>query len=501
MRFAILSMLRQNKSMKRLLFVIYNVDFVDNFGICVLSAVAKKCGWEVYFEVFNIITIGTVFKSIKPSIVCYSAMSTDADIYIKINNFVKSKYEFTSIMGGPHPTFFPDVINNEGIDYICRGEGELAFEEFLNKYAKGENCDDIENFNSKRKINPLRNYIEDIDTIPMPDRSLIFEKTELKYSPLKTFMTSRGCPFSCSYCYNEALKSEYKGKGKFVRFHSPERVVAEICVVRGKYPLKIIKFEDDLFGANKVWLEKFTKIYKKEVGIPFNCLQRLDIINRESLLLLKEANCVSITAPIDSGSKRIREDILKRDMSLTNEEIRKKFEMIKSMGINVFSSCIIGAPTSTLEDEMLGVELHVDGKVNFAMASILTPFPKTSIWHYCKDNGLLGEEAKDKVASILSRSSLRGFTEKEKDIQWNLATLYPAIIQFSFLRRCLLWVVQHTKPKAIYTLVNVFVKGYLMSKYIYPFKGDWGIRIKMLIKAIRIEVNRMLGRSDKRIDL
>lgn len=488
--------------MKRVLFIVYSIDFVDNFGICILSAVAKKCGWEVFFEVFNRKTIDNVFKDIKPSIVCYSAMSTDADIYIKINNFLKSKYSFTSIMGGPHPTFFPDVIYEKGIDYICRGEGELAFEEFLNKYAKGESCDDIENFASKQKINPLRNYIADLDSIPMPDRSLIFEKSDLKYSPLKTFMASRGCPFSCSYCYNEALKSEYKGKGKFVRFHSPERVIAEICEVRKKYPIKIIKFEDDLFGVNKTWLEEFTKLYKQEVGPPFNCLQRLDIINRESLMLLKEANCVSITAPIDSGSERIREDIFKRNMRLTNEEIRKKIDMIKSMGMNVFSSCIIGAPTSTFEDEMLGVELHVEAKVNFAMASILTPFPKTSIWHYCKSNGLLNEESnKDNFSSILARSSLKGFTEKEKDIQWNLATLYPAIIQFSLLRRYLLWIVQHTKPKALYCLVNVLVKGYLMSKYIYPFRGDWRIRIRMLVKAIHIDVNRMLGRCDELIDL
>lgn len=487
--------------MKRVLFIVYNVDFIDNFGICILSAVAKKCGWEVYFEVFNKHTIDSVFKNIKPSLVCYSAMSTDADMYIKINKFLKSKYEFISIMGGPHATFFPDVINEDGIDFICKGEGELAFEEFLNRYAKGEGCDDIENFSSKRKINPLRNYISDIDTIPMPDRALIFENTVLKYYPLKTFMTSRGCPFSCSYCYNDAVKSEYKGKGKIVRVHSPERIIAEINEVRSKYLLKIIKFEDDLFGVNKTWLEKFTKLYKKEVGLPFNCLQRLDTINRDSLMLLKEANCVSITAPIDAGSQRIREEILERGMRLTNNEILNKIYMAKSMGLNVFSSCIIGAPTSTFEDELLGIKLHVESKVDFAMASILTPFPKTSIWRFCHDNGLLEENAENKCGSILQRSVLKGFTEKEKDIQWNLATLYPAIIKISFLRQFLLFIAQHTRPKAMYSLINVLVKGYLMSRYIYPFKGSWSIRLKMLIKAIHIEGNRMLGRPDRAIDI
>ncbi len=487
--------------MRRVLFIGYSVDFVDNFGICLLSAVAKRCGWGVHFEIFDKKTIDVVFKELSPDLVCYSAMSTDADVYLRVNNYLKSRYVFTSIMGGPHPTFFPEVINEEGIDYICRGEGELAFEEFLAAYAGGRSCDDIDNFCSKRKVNPLRNYIEDLDALPLPDRGLIYDKTEIGRYPLKTFMSSRGCPFSCSYCYNDAIKAEYRGKGRFVRTHSPERIIAEIDEVRSRYPLKIIKFEDDLFGVNKAWLEKFSKLYKKEVGLPFNCLQRLDIINRESLMLLKEANCVSITAPIDSGSKRIREEILRRGMRLTNEEIRKKITMAREIGLRIFSSCIVGSPTSTMADEMLGVELHVDSKVDFAMASILTPFPRTTIWNYCEERGLLADDVSSKFGSILKRSTLKGFTEKEKDIQWNLATLYPAIIEFRFLRKLLLFFVTHSKPNIVYSLVNVFVKGYLMSKSIYPFKGSMSVKIRMLIKALGIEVNRMMGRPDRTIDL
>lgn len=487
--------------MKKVLFIGYSVDFIDNFGICILGAVAKKCEWEVFFEIFDKKTIDRVFKNISPDLVCYSAMSTDADVYIKINNYLKSRYEFTSIMGGPHPTFFPEVIDEEGIDYICRGEGELAFEEFLKKFADGQDCDDIDNFCSKRKANPLRNYIEDLDSLPLPDRALIYDKTEIRYYPLKTFMSSRGCPFSCSYCYNDALKAEYRGKGKFVRVHSPERVITEINDVRSRYPLKIIKFEDDLFGVNKVWLEKFSRLYKKEVGLPFNCLQRLDMINKDSLMLLKEANCVSITAPIDSGSKRIREEVLRRGMRLTNEEICNKITMARDMGLKFFSSCIIGSPTSTLDDEMLGVELHVDSKVDFAMASILTPFPRTTIWKSCEEKGLLAEDKSTKFGSILKRSTLKGFTDKEKDIQWNLATLYPAIIEFAFTRKFLLYLVRHSKPNVLYSFVNVLVKGHLMSKSIYPFKGSMGIKVKMLLKALNIEVNRMLGKPDKAINI
>ena len=139
---------------KNILFVIYAVDFIDNFGIAMLSAVAKKCGWHTFLEVFHKNTIDDTMARIQPNLVCYSVMSSDADIYAEINRRLKSRHDFVSIMGGPHPTFFPNFIHEDGVDFICRGEGEKAFATFLEKYERGESCEDVPNFATKQQANP-----------------------------------------------------------------------------------------------------------------------------------------------------------------------------------------------------------------------------------------------------------------------------------------------------------------------------------------------------------
>lgn len=481
---------------RNLLFILHTVDFIDNFGIAILSAVARKAGWNPRLVWFNKKTIHEVFRETAPDVVCYSAMSSDAELYLAINNYLKASYSFVSIMGGAHPTFFPEVIERPGLDYICRGEGELAFAEFLDCLARGESPDGVANIGTKQAINPLRPLIADLDAIPLPDRGLMFDASELRYSPLKTFMTSRGCPFSCSYCYNNALKQEYKGLGSYVRLHSVDRVITEIQQIRSKYPLAFIKFEDDLFAYKTSWLETFVKAYKREVNLPFNCLQRIDLCNEKRFRLLKEAGCVSISLSIDSGNKRIRNEVLHRQMRLENSEIQARIHQIKQAGLNVMTSTILGVPTATYADELAGVALNAASHVDFAGAPILLPFPRTGIWNFCNDHGYLSKDPEDSFGSIQKTSSLQCFTEREKARQWNLSVFYPAIVKFPLLRKPLLLLVDKSPPLRFYAVVHVLVKAFLMSRYIYPFSGNYWNKIKWLGKALRIEVARMLGKQD-----
>ena len=94
---------------KTLAFVINQVDFVENLGIPFLSATAKQLGWHVELFVFDQDTIDEEMRRVKPDLIGYSVMSSDADSFLYINNYLKNRYDFISIMGGPHPTYFPDV--------------------------------------------------------------------------------------------------------------------------------------------------------------------------------------------------------------------------------------------------------------------------------------------------------------------------------------------------------------------------------------------------------
>lgn len=409
------------------LFLTLQTDFIDNFGIAVLSAVAKKMGCRTSFFVFNPRTIDKYFLKIQPTIVCYSCMSSDYNDYLRINKYLKSKYSFISIMGGPHPTFFPEIIHEEELDYICRGEGEFAFAEFLQKYQNNEDTDSILNFHSKIKKNPVRDLIRDLDDIPFPDRSLIFDSTELKNMPLKTFMSSRGCPYPCTYCYNNSLKKEYAAKGPYVRVHSVDRLIEEIKYVKSKYPLQFVKFEDDLFAIKMSWLDEFVRKYRDEINLPFNCLQRIDLINKDKIKLLKTANCYSITVAIDSANPRIRNEILGRRMKLSNHEIVERIHLIKDAGINVFTNQIMAVPTSTIHDELDAINLNISANIDFAGATILVPYPGTEIWKYCAKYNLIDKSSLDTsnfFHSIQKKSALNCFSKKEKKCSMESFTFF-----------------------------------------------------------------------------
>ena len=481
---------------KNILFIVAEIDFVDNFGIALLSAVAKSVGWNTFFTIFSQRKIDKLFEGINPEIVCYSAMSANSDTFLGINRYLKSKDDFISVMGGPHPTFFPQVIQDKYLDFICIGEGELAFKDFLIKYKNGEDIENVKNFHSKKNKNPLRELISNLDDLPLPDRGLIYDAVpSLKNMPVKTFMSSRGCPYPCAYCFNQSLKEKYKGKGPYVRTHSVGRVVAEIADVRSKYPLEFIKFEDDFFGMDASWLEEFSKTYKKDIALPFNALLRLEAMTKDNIQLLKEAGCHSASFSIDSFNERIRNEIIHRNMKLSQNEIVSRLRMIKESGIKTYVNYILGIPTSTIDDEIKNIDLSIEAGVDYATSTILVPYPQTEMWYYVQDNKFLNVQTTNMFSSIQKRSVLNCFTEKEKDIQWNLSCFYPIMVKLPFFKNMFIWTAKHSKPNLFFSLIFAVSKSYLMGHQILNVKINLSNIARFVLKALKIEMKRTLGKT------
>ena len=423
-------------------------------------------------------------------------MSSNFDFYNETNKYLKSKYNFISLLGGPHPTFFPDVIKEEGIDYICTGEGEGAFRDFLTNLKKGEDLEHIENISSKVNKNPERGLIQDLDEIPMPDKAIVYDGTELSDIPIKSFMTSRGCPYPCTYCFNQTLKDLYKGKGRYTRAHSPERVVAEINAVREKYPLDFVKFQDDFFGISREWVKDFSRYYAENCGIPFYALLRVDAINEEQIILLKKAGCASISFSVDSSNDRIRSEVIKRRMKIDNREIIDRIKMVRRHGIKVYINFIIGIPTSTIEDELDNIDLALEAGVEYASGSILVPYPGTGIAEYVKEHNItVDNESGNLFTSIQKRSTLNCFTDKEKDIQWNLSMFFPLMVKSRFLRNVLLPIAKTFKPNFVFSYIFAISKSYIMGVQMLQVKLNWTNIKKYALKALNIESGRSLGRK------
>lgn len=229
------------------------IAFVQNLayeylGIMYLSSVLKEKNHAV--EIFiehgqGVKTLQREIEAFNPMIVgfpCTSGMHLWA---LQMARAIKKNTPGTFIiLGGPHPTFFPEIIMEAAVDIICRGEGEGALLELAERVDKREDFTHIDNLWVKNDgeiiKNEVRFLVSDLDIIPFPDRCLYIKKYSFLNSSRKSFITGRGCPFDCTYCFNRAFKKIYNGKGSFLRRRSVDNVIDEMKEVKKRFGLKMI---------------------------------------------------------------------------------------------------------------------------------------------------------------------------------------------------------------------------------------------------------------------
>ncbi len=331
----------------------------------------------------------------KPDIIAFSCTTGSHKWASKIAQKIKEKgSKALVVMGGPHPTYFPEVINDKNIDIICRGEGEYAFLELAENLEKRKDITKIKNLWVKKdgKIfkNELRPLNQDLDDLPFPDRDLYYRKYSfLRKNPRKSFLTTRGCPYACTFCHNHSLKKLYHSKGNFVRRRSPEKVIEEILEVKRKYPLKVVYLMDDTFILNHKWVKKFLKIYKQKIKLPFICLVRAGLITEDLIKDMSEAGCQRAFFSIETGNERLRNQVLKK--GITNKQIIFTAKLMKKYKIKFKGYNILGIPEETLEDAFETVKLNQKIKTDYPVCTILQPYPKTEIYDYMLKKGYLKE--------------------------------------------------------------------------------------------------------------
>jgi radical SAM superfamily enzyme YgiQ (UPF0313 family) len=246
--------------MTKVLFVEKQVDYEPQ-GIMSMSSVLKQAGHDVQLAICAQDDPVAIALEYQPDIVGFSTMTGSQRYYLDVNRKIREALggKVHSIIGGPHPTFFPDLVYEEGVDSICIGEGEGPLLDLANALGNGKPRPDI--FNLWMKIdgeivkNPVRPLIHDLSSLPMPDRSLVYDKhIYTRNSPIKHFMGSRGCPYQCTYCFNHAYYQIYK-REKRGHQRDVDHLCDEINWVATNYRLEQVIFLDDLFIIFQDWLE------------------------------------------------------------------------------------------------------------------------------------------------------------------------------------------------------------------------------------------------------
>jgi len=279
--------------------------------------------------------------------------------------------------------------------------------------------------------------VEDLDSLPFPDREGLYRDRWLRRYRLKSFIASRGCPFACTYCYNELYRELYRGRGRVWRTRSPEHLVGEIAWVKKNWPLAQLNFVDDVFVPNRPWLEKFVELYRREINLPFGCILRLDQVDEDQARLLAEAGCRFAVAAIESGSERVRREVMGRRM--TDEQILQGCENLHRYGIKLYSQNMLGAPGETLEEALATVDLNIRARADLAITSLFTPFPRLALTQRAIAEGYYSGDVRELPHNMTSRSVLK-LPDKAKIEK--LQKLAPALVAFPFLRRYVQWLLK-----------------------------------------------------------
>ncbi len=303
-----------------------------------------------------------------------------------------------TVMGGVYVTSSPlKAIADSNVDYAVIGEGEYLFREllgFLEEKNDFPNAGVAYRKNGREVIPDRAPFIQDLDALPYPDYDLVdYEKYASqpgRYSvdnprdlPYARMFTSRGCPVGCIFCQVEKIS------GKYFRFRSAENVVSEMELLKEKYGIKAVLFDDDnFFISRKRAMAIFDLMLKQRLNLKWSAIAVPVFLLDENILdIMRESGCQFIDLAIESGSQRVLKDIIQKPVKLDN--VVKIIDKAKALNIDVACNFIIGLPGETWEEIRQTLRFAEELNIDYAKIFIAHPLPGTKLEKMAIDQGVL----------------------------------------------------------------------------------------------------------------
>lgn len=482
------------------LFILPEVTYTNtgrfHRGIGYLSAGLKKEGHRVGLMIVRSIPSREQWveqiKMFQPDIIGFSAISAQAPVVRRLVEMTKQLGIFT-IWGGVHATLDPEnSIMTDGIDAVCRGEADIVLPRFVNAFAGGGSLDKIESFYVKNKNKILKAPVaplhENLDDLPFPDYDIFpFNETEdFTYFKAVSVMASRGCPFNCSYCANNALRHIYPNYSKYCRIRSVQNVLSEIEYLLNKYPnASYVRFSDDTLSSSMDWFKEFCKLYNEKIGLPYSSNERAEFISEEKADLYKDSGCIGLDIGIENGNEALRSNVMNRKVK--NETIIKAFHLLAERGIRTNAFNILGMPTETFETALDTIKLNAQCSVTNFFNAYFHPFISTDAYKLSKNMGLISESL-ELPTSLAEKPVLRLPTITERDLLF-CYKFFPYLVRLYAI--CYRFFKDGGRPIKILDAIiksSVFPRG-LFNKCVITstdFKKKFPVWSKYLVRLKRV---------------
>ena len=335
---------------------------------------------DTQVEEFSYKQLETELKSRSFDVAGITAMTlTMIDVIKTIELIEKVNPNGRIVIGGPHPHIFPEeTIQLKNVDYLVLGEGEIPFNELL---------DHMDDFKALKSVKGLvfiengqiiktgfREYLKDLDQLPIPARHLTpyqkYSSLLAKRTPVTIMITSRGCPFRCTFCDRPQL-------GKLFRPHSAQYVVNEMqaCTEMGIHEFLI--YDDTFTVQRQRVIEICDEILNRNLDVGWDIRSRVDTIDREMLKKLKRAGCRGIHYGVEAGTPMVLKTLNK---GINLEKVEEIFKMTRQEGLLTLGYFMIGNPTETRDDILQTFKLTRKLNADYIHLTILTPFPGTQLY-------------------------------------------------------------------------------------------------------------------------
>ena len=342
--------------------------------------------------------IKPLLREERPDLIGITAFSIERREAHRLAEMAKSLYpEVPVVMGGPYPTSdWEDAASDPNIDYVVLGEGEITLQSLVESLEAGENYPEIKGLtyrcNGRIHCFGFPDFIADLDTIPMLAWDMIdldfYFNNKLKRSSMNPhqrssrsapLITTRGCPYHCTYCHNVF--------GKTLRKRSIESVMEELKYLKREKGVKEIDIIDDIFNLDikraKALCDRIVD-EKLNIGIAFPNGLRADQMDEELVDKLKEAGCYRIIYAIETGSPEMQKAIKKH---LNLKKAKKIIEYTARKGISTGGFFMLGFLDETEEQMKVTVDFALKSRLHTASFFVVQPFPKTELFEQAVEAG------------------------------------------------------------------------------------------------------------------
>ncbi len=462
--------------------------FFPPLGIVCLASYLKARGIEtelidlVFSSSYDLYT--NRIKLSPPDVVGISTLTLTLPNALEIAKITKSLYPSCKVvLGGPHATVMPEEsLADENVDLVVLGEGEETFTELIRALIQRTGLEAVKGIGfksgGKAVFTEKRPFIQDLDVLPIPDRSLLptFEKYLYNQTSFPFFMppgiiiVSRGCPFKCTFC-QPMLSCLY---GERVRLKSPTSVVREIEYLIDTYKVKSIYFTDDTFWANPKWAHELCALIKdRGINRKVYLLAQTNLatLDESRIRVMKDAGFVYMGFGVESGNPTILKVLGKTH---SPEKARVIFTLCKQYGIVCSANFIIGSPGETPQTLQDSIDLMTDIKPDMKDIHYLTPTPGSALYDYCEKEGML-KYAKWSDPNRYTPNLLKLPNLGEGDLQRAYHRMNEAFLEGKSLCsahplwRKYIWSVA-AATKNTRAVMRVFVLQYMMMNSLFWFR-------------------------------